>query len=96
MHLLAALSPVSSAEPDALRHALHYCRYSPFEALRIRIISAGEDPGVISSLKQAILSEQGPSQLFTATLPLIFIEASRTMPPHNHPARAAVLVWVGG
>lgn len=48
--------------------------YSPFEALRIRIISAGQDPGVVASLQEAFDSDEGGSQLFSATLPLTLIE----------------------
>ena len=48
--------------------------YSPFEALRIRIISAGKDPGVVASLREALTSEEGGAQLFSATLPLTLIE----------------------
>ena len=46
----------------------------PFEALRIRILSLAADPGVVSSLRSVYTSEEGPAQLFAATLPLTLIE----------------------
>ena len=48
--------------------------YSPFEALRIRIISSGVDEGVIQELSVVSASSEGAKSLFAATLPLTLIE----------------------
>ena len=47
--------------------------YSPFEALRIRIISSRQDRGVVTELKE-VIEREGNAALFAVTLPLTIIE----------------------
>ena len=66
--------------------------YSPFEALRIRLISAGEDPGVVNAVQRLAKSSEGIESLFEATLPLTLLEIPCTSPllleeGHVHSAR---------
>ena len=48
--------------------------FSPFEALRIRIISSGQDPGLLTALKQGASGSAGVAALFEATVPLMLLE----------------------
>lgn len=57
--------------------------YSPFEALRIKIITAGalydeEDPGVFAALGDAMRTPEGMDALYQATWPLVLEEGPYT------------------
>ena len=59
---------------SAVASILAAITYSPFEALRIRMIATGKDPGVLGALQEASTSRSGIASLFEATVPLTLIE----------------------